>query len=1260
MEPMERRASPRRPIDLAAQMHWHSGVFACRIADFCAEGLFLKLNDTTSRELAAGGGQPRAGHEVTVSFREPGNRQEHRMAVRIARSVPGALGVAFSQPDMDAIGAMVRICGSQGTPERAHLRSGSDQGQLILRQCAREIIAYLEPLVQEGLGQLVDDLEAAAAKALNDQQANDFMDASVQVRSRAKPLWHQMTLAVESTLFGASRSAKRVDADELSLVDKGEFEDWLTLKVMVTKAETQYRAELLPLRMRLDKAGIVNSTGTQNALGPALICDAFRQGLQHLRLSRAADRISLRTFEERVLKHLEELYTRLNELLVHHGVLPDLNLSRYLAERQPKSQDPKPTESARKPAESVEPPEKPPRQEKAKDASSRPETDLPPKARAPVPLVDRQFRDLQGRAQTAFATVRNLMNTLHAGYSNASDAAGGAVEVLSANDLQRQLQSLQKETLRSPGTDMGSLRERVMAKIREQGDRALDPAQQSSLDVVDEFFDSLAQSPRLGDFARDQLRRLEVPIFKLVLQDARFFEDQDDPARTVMNRIAELGLKRSRLSPVVQRRIEALVQRINTEFEQDPRIFTEAQTELEDLIERQNLVYRRNVERVTAAAEGAQKVEESKRVVSRELDRRMAGRQVPRALVTLVNGGWRDLLSLTWIRQGPDSPAFQDYLAVIDTLLALAEDPATPVNLPELLRTIQEGLAVVSSNQMPPGHIRDELKRFLMNRHAGNFERVATAPVSEEARDSQEEQQRKRLQRWINRVHRLQVGDWLRYQDDPSDPQHMRLVWIGRNQSRFVFVNHQGMKVVEMELMRLAEQMQQGVVVPDPTFNQPLVDESIDRMVKHVYDQLSWASTHDELTGLLGRREFERVLLQRVEHRELTGEWVLAQLDLRQFRLLNDTAGFEAGDQIIRQVADLIRGTVTEDQNAARLPGDAYVLLLPAADAEATLYTLIHRIEALEPAFDGRTYHISASAGVVANPDLLLGPETWLRAVAEACVQSKKRGFGRVHWQQLDASDQSQREQIAARIAGLENLDEERLMLRCQKIIPIHSNAQLPTQYEVLISMYDDRGQLVSGADFVRMAERYQRMQAVDRWVVGHMLDWLRDHPTAFQADAGVCIKLSGHSLNDEDLLEFIYERLGQRDAPLERMWFEITEAAGIQNMASVAEFMEEVRELGCRFCLGNFGAGPSSYQCMRSLPVTMIKIDPGFVRDIVRSETDQAMVRSMVELAHFMGREVIAPQVEEKAALETLRSLGVDYAQGFAIEKPRLLSSLE
>ena len=1252
MDPKDRRSSPRQPIKLAAQLDVGSGEnLPCQIADFCAEGLFVRYSGETSRKLdqVLSRGVP----ELVVRFRSPDGRKRHELYVNVMRRIEGAMGVGFTRSNPEAVNAMLEQCGANRHQDRASLRAPTDKVQFVLHQSAKAVVQYIEPLMDACLVQMITALREASQRAGNDQQANEFMDASGQLQARQRIIWHQMARSLESPLKPAPRGAPGA---ELSVVDKGEFEDWLTIRVMVTKADTQYRGDLLQLKLRLDKLGIANSTGHHNPLGPALICEAFHSGLSLLKADRDVEKACLKVFEKTVLMHLGPLYRELNNILVRHGVLPDLDLSKYLSEHSPAEAEAKKTKAPV--AQSIEAPVK-------EEAAPAREVESPKlkMTRFPGRKSSSDFRGYASAAQTAFATVKNLLGTLTAsrlarGDMEPVEFSPGARE-LSAGELQKQLQELQLQAA-AANPEQPSLRERVVERVRESGEHALGEEEQSTLDVVDRFFSSVVESPKLSAYAQSRMRQLEVPVLKVVMRDPEFFDDQESPVRGVMNRLAQLGVKGGRINPVVQRRVDELIQRIATDFEQDTGVFESAVQELDGLIDRQNLVYRRNVERVTAAAEGAQKVSESKKAVAVVLEQKLAGRKVPKAVVSLLDGGWRDLLSLTWIRQGQDSPLWQDYLSVIDSLMTFADDPENTINLPELLRVIQDGLSSISSNHMPSSQIRDELKQFLVRRPESPPAMVEIPPAKTEDDKKQalSERDQRSLQRWINRAQQLRTGDWLKDQEKPDEPQYIRLVWVARGFSRFVFVNHQGMRVVELELEALAQHMRKGIIVPDSQYERPLVDESIDRMVRKVYDQLSWASTHDELTGLLGRREFERVLEQQLARRE--DERALVRLDLRQFRLLNDTAGYQAGDEALRLIADVLRSHVGDGMPLARLSGNEFAVMLPAENALEASRGIVAAIEAMEFRFDSGSYHLSASAGLAREMPALANAERWLKAAEEAMKAAKKRGHGKVMEYSLDAHGHARQEQIAAKVANLGDLNEERMLLRCQKIIPLHPHTTMAPQYEILISMYDDTGNLITGKDFVRMAERYDRMQAVDRWVVGQMLDWLREKAPDPEHLGGICINLSGHSLNDQLLMEFIYDKLSQKDAPIERIWFEITEASAINDIQGISEFIEEMKELGCRFCLGDFGSGPTSFQFMRSLPVDFIKLDSAFTSQLDTSETDRAMVKSMVDMAHYMKREVIASQVETRAVLDMLTSLGVDYAQGFIIEKPRLLTSLD
>ncbi|HLV76929.1 MAG TPA: DUF1631 family protein [Marinobacter sp.] len=1242
MESKERRSTPRQPIKLAAQLDLGTGhPLPCQISDFCAEGMYIRYSDATSRKVEEvfATEPPR---ELVVRFRGPEANRSYELFVTPTRRVPGAMGVSYTRPAIEAVNAMLALCGAsqhqEGAPDRPALKAPSDRVQFVLHQAARTITQYIEPLMDACVVQMATELRDKASKAGHDQQANDFIDAAGQIDSRQRVIWHQMASSLQSPLKPEPKGAPGA---ALSVVDKNEFEEWLAVRVMVTRADTRYRGELLQLKLRLDHLQIANRTGHHNPLGPALVSEAFHNALAQLDLTREVEKTCLQVFEQTVLRELGPMYRELNQILIRQGVLPDLDLSRYLSE---------------KPAVSRPAPEPEP--------EARPEPEPRPEPSS-ISRASGDFRGHSASARTAFATVRNLLASLQASRSEGGSVTPPQPAVtdgrpLSLGELHRELQELQLQV--DEDYEAVSLKERVLGKLGERPtSAALDSEQTETLDVVDQFFHSVLASPKLGDQARGIMRRLEVPVLKVVMRDQSFFEDRNSPVRAVMNRLAQLGSQGARINPVLQRRVDELVHRIAVEFEQDATVFEQTLAELDTLVERQEQVYRRNVERVTAAAEGAQKVAESRAVVNRAINSKIAGRSVPRVLLTLLDGGWRDLLSLVWLRQGPDSYLWADYLGVIDSLLAHADDPGQDIDLPELVRITQDGLASISGNQVPSARIRDELKQFLVRAPDSHPDLVDIPPEPAEPSPTESghlsELERRGLQRWVTRARDLSIGSWLKDQTRPEQPQYIRLVWIAQDQGRFVFVNQQGMRVVELSLAALAQQMREGRIVPDTDYDRPLVDESIDRMVHKTYDQLAWAVRHDQLTGLLNRREFELVLDQRLAGRE--ENLALLYLDLRGFRLLNDTAGYQAGDEVLKRLADILCQHAEPGRPVARLAGNEFAMLVPAGQGNTIARALIGAVEAEAFGFGGNQYALSANVGLVPDLPVLTSGERWLRASEQALAAARKQGEGTIAEYVPDEAEQARQEQIAARLANLRDPADERVLLRCQKIIPLHPGARLPSQYEILISMYDDSGQLITGHDFIRMAERYNRMHVVDRWVVGYMIDWLRDAKPDSQAVAGVCINLSGQSLNDQSLLEFIYEKLSERDAPIERLWFEIMDASAIHDLPAVAGFMQEIKELGCRFCLGNFGTGPGSFQMMRSLPVDLIKIDNAFTGRITFDKTDQTMVRSMVEMAHYMQREVIASHVESREALDLLVQLGVDYAQGFAIEKTQLLDSL-
>ena len=690
MESTERRSSPRKPIKLAAQLDLGRGEsWPCQIADFCAEGLFIRYSQAVSHELNAvlgdAGGQSLLVHFCgSDSSAVPGRR--HQLQVQMRRRVENAMGVCSVQANAVAVSSM-------------------------LHQCATAVVQFIDPLMQECLNQTAAALQAHAREAGNNQLASELMDASGQLNSRQRPVWQQMAKSLESSLTPASKAEP---AGSLAAVDKGEFEDWLSLRVMITRADTLYRGSLLQLKLGLDSLNVSNATGYTNPLGPSLVCESFRDGLAPLRMSREAKKVAFGVFEHTVLQQLEPLYAELNNLFIRQYVLPDLDLTKYLADAQRSESASEASKPTGRPAQQAAP---------RTGSNTKPVTESQTKPRTAArsrpalkPGSGEKSVQLQKHARLArhaFSTVRSLLDALASSRAAKSRACGDEfpANVLPLSNAQLH----QPQTVAVPADDSAaSLRERVVSKVRADSQGKLDTEQQGAVNVVDRFFESLRESSKLDEPTRRHLRQLEVPVLKVVMRDPDFFEDEQSPVRGVLDRLAQLGNRGSKVNPVIQHRVDALIQSIVTGFEHDLGVFERASNELDELIECQKRVYQRNVERVKAAAEGAQKVAESKQAVDNALQARLAGKTVPTALNSLLAGGWRDLLSLTWIRHGPDSALWHDYLDAVDSLVLFTKDPDSELDLSALLRTIQDGLSSISSSHLPSAQIRDELRRFLV------------------------------------------------------------------------------------------------------------------------------------------------------------------------------------------------------------------------------------------------------------------------------------------------------------------------------------------------------------------------------------------------------------------------------------------------------------------------------------------------------------------------------------------------------------------
>lgn len=422
--------------------------------------------------------------------------------------------------------------------------------------------------------------------------------------------------------------------------------------------------------------------------------------------------------------------------------------------------------------------------------------------------------------------------------------------------------------------------------------------------------------------------------------------------------------------------------------------------------------------------------------------------------------------------------------------------------------------------------------------------------------------------------------------------------------------------------------------------------------------QLEYQARHCMLTGLVNRHEFEQQLeqlLQQAKHDD--SQHAILFSDVDQFKLINDTCGHAAGDQLLRQISHLLQGAVRQNDLVARLGGDEFAVLIRHCSPDKAEQVVEHIRQSIEDftfLWENQSFKVTISIGWVTLDALSPDSATILSQADASCYTAKDQGRNRSHRHQ--DSEQNRHRQGEFQWLGKihEGLDNHRFMLYVQEIRPLSSQAS--SHYEVLLRYQDESGEIIPPGAFLPPAERYGISPKIDRWVVCQVCHLLTSD---LGQDITLSVNLSGLSINDPEFLKYVRQSIEEFSVPPERICFEITETATISNLNEAVSFIQQMKEIGCQFSLDDFGSGLSSFGYLRTLPVDYVKIDGIFVKNICRNEVDRAMVRSINEIGQLMGKQTVAEFVEDQASADLLQEIGVDYVQGYGISKPEPIEQL-
>jgi diguanylate cyclase (GGDEF)-like protein len=674
---------------------------------------------------------------------------------------------------------------------------------------------------------------------------------------------------------------------------------------------------------------------------------------------------------------------------------------------------------------------------------------------------------------------------------------------------------------------------------------------------------------------------------------------------------------------------------------------------------------------VVEASEGRERVRLARLRVVETLNERYALKEVPEVMVELLDSGWRSMLELALLRVEDAEALFAERLGIIDDLTATLggqahDDERERLGSDRLVEVVRAELAAAAFDPFRVAAVLKRMGRELAATAAEVIRLVRFTPlVSDE--DGQacftpptgvaDEQ-------WpaiLGRCEEVGVADRLRFLDaGGGEATELRVAWIRSDRGLFTLVDHRGVRQRDITCADLALGLHRREILLEAVDGLPLSERAADGLLARMEERLAHEASHDSLTGLINRNQF-RAALEQLLRRSEGASGVMFSIDIDQFRLVNEIHGYDNGDRLLIAVARMLEKTKGFSV-LSHIGGDRFAMLLPETpldQAERHAETIREQISSMPFSVATHALSVTVSIGVVAvSEGEVIG--NLMQSVEDALSAAKANGGNCVYrFNEDDPEIRRHRESVQWVAQVDEALARGRLKLRCQAIVPITPDKGLAPHYEVLLGVASAQHENLPIAEFIDAAERYNRMRAVDRWVTRTVIEWIAQHRALMPSLRGFAVNLSGQTASDPAFVDFLRQQFQRTGIDPSWLSLEVTETAAVADLSTSAGIVRDLKRLGCRVALDDFGSGLASYSYLKEMPVDWLKIDGAFVRKIAADHGDYAVVKSINEIGHFLGKETIAEYVADQRILELVAEIGVDYAQGFGIAKPVLMDSL-
>ncbi|TVO72248.1 DUF1631 family protein [Sedimenticola selenatireducens] len=1208
----------------------------CHIGNYSEGGLYLAIDNAALKRLKNGQEQADSStlHAEVQLLEQPAQSITYRVPVRFAFESSEGVGVAFMSPDA-AVQSYLANFASTERKNRVRASLRKENNQQPLTELAETLNEYLGDRITSYFNQLDEALIVQEEQASHQHQP-DIRHARRMLQEEEEGVKQRFFKQVARSwdqLQDISPAGDNSDFknQSLELVDEDEFDEWAAVVGVSRRMEGRLASTLHKLSESIAYLAKTPVSNDNNPLSPYRLLWSFKKSLDPLSICVDARRAAYTVFAEQILAGIDQPYHQIFHTLEQQGHTVGMKQRRAIPQ-QPKQ------------------------------AAVNKGMDVPPQRHQPKTLIETLSSFLGDRKQPAQMDESAIEISSNAAITH-------ALEDMVQGD-QRKLSDRIEQTLGGHAGYAGNV--------------TLSPASRQIIEATEHLLQITQKDPRHNPTTRKILRQVQLPLAKAAIEDPAVLNDPQHSSRELLDNLDQLALFMSANdgSMIAQKENEKLESVLGSlEAAGGKADLNEVARDISGLLDECKSTFNTNLNLVLTGCDAEQQRSTASQQVRAFLEQELKG-SISTLIDQLLRLGWVGLLVQS-IRLGEAETKYlkhyQQVLVLLNNAFQVRPKQAylTPDKWKKIGKVLRSGFDTYPIFKNKGIELIDKIGKSLEKGSATfteyNQNRVDITPSYFDqllpivtAKQFVHDDSKNVEPQYIRQLNKIQKDDWITEQQPNGRARMLSLAWCDDTKTRYVFVDGSGVKALDYKRSELLNRIQNNQISIIEDHGLPMVERAVERALKEGFGRLRDESDQDSVTGLKNRRAFHRDLNNILNSSSESGHHhILLCMDVDKFTLINDLCGMEGGDHFLARIGGICSSLISHPGAVSRTGDNEFSILLEQCSLErgyAIAESLRMAIENFR--FEWAEHQISVTVSIGLT-ELFSGSghaDAVNHAAHSACAEAKKEGRNRCCCYQHEGEVYAQKMRLAQSVPLIEKaLEQNRLELHGQLIRPIFQGQGLSTHHEILLRRLDDENMPGAPYEFILAAEQYERMRAVDRWVVKRFFNWARSTLQGKSlSDLGAfSINLSGQSMSDETLIPFLKELIVNSPIPPEMLAFEITETAMVSQLDQARKLMEEIKALGCQFYLDDFGSGYASYSYLKEFPVDVVKIDGIFVKDVDTDRVSRAMVKSITEVAHHMNKRVIAEYVESESILNVLAELEVDYAQGYSIGYPTALNKL-